>query len=168
MTNTLVNTLEAQASLNQRDKIVDLLDSLNNTEKIPLTVPAMIYHYKKGRSDSTIARIHCITRSAVSDYKQRHFEELSVLMPDNDGLLAINAKHIAYLAQQQLLRLLPQATQKDLMPLNAISGTHIDKYRLLSDKSTTNVNFSAFILKVTDLNKARPFSDQQTIDVQPE
>ena len=31
--------------------------------------------------------------------------------------------------------------EKDLIALNAVSGTHIDKYRLLSGQSTANISY---------------------------
>ena len=46
-------------------------------------------------------------------------------------------------AQERLLLHLSDSEKKDLFALNAISGTHIDKYRLLSDKSTQNISIDA-------------------------
>ncbi len=55
--------------------------------------------------------------------------------------MALKSMHIANKAQENIIDILDQAPEKkDLFALNAVSGTHIDKYRLLSQKSTSNIS----------------------------
>jgi hypothetical protein len=55
----------------------------------------------------------------------------------------MKAKHIASKAQENIITILDDTPEKkDMIALNAISGTHIDKYRLLSDKSTQNISMA--------------------------
>ena len=64
-----------------------------------------------------------------------------LLLVDDGNILIMKSKHIASKAQDNIITVLDQAPEKkDLFALNAVSGTHIDKYRLLSDKSTSNVS----------------------------
>ncbi len=45
--------------------------------------------------------------------------------------------------------------QKDLFTLDVVSGTHIDKYKLLSGKSTASVNIDQVILTQRTRGKER-------------
>jgi hypothetical protein len=53
------------------------------------------------------------------------------------------SKHIATKAKERIDNILTVDTfnKKDLVPLNIVAGTQIDKYRLLADKSTENVYY---------------------------
>ncbi len=73
------------------------------------------------------------------------------MIDTSDGILAIKSKHIAVKAQGQILKHLSKSEKKDLFALNAISGTHIDKFRLLSDKSTQNVSIDAVHTDIKEL-----------------
>ena len=55
------------------------------------------------------------------------------------------SKHIATKAKERIDNILTVDTfnKKDLVALNITAGTQIDKYRLLSDKSTENVSIDA-------------------------
>ena len=77
------------------------------------------------------------------------------MIDTSDSILAIKSKHIAVKAQERILKHLNQSEKKDLFALNAISGTHIDKMRLLSDKSTQNVSIDAIHTRIEDRQKRR-------------
>ena len=107
--------------------------------KIKLSVPLVASYLSKSYKYVDIAKICNVSRSAVSQYANKHSDELLPLIDNTDAYSAIKAKHIADLAQERLIKHLPQATNKQLVALNMISGVHTDKYRLLSDKSTSNI-----------------------------
>lgn len=119
---------------------IEPLKYLNTTVKVPLKVPLIASYLSKGYKPYQIADFCNVSDSAVSQYITKHLDKLLPLIDNTDGYAALNAKYIADLAQERLIKHLPKATKKDLFALNAISGTHIDKYRLLSDKSTQNVS----------------------------
>jgi hypothetical protein len=50
--------------------------------------------------------------------------------------MAMKSKHIANKAQDRLIKHLKDSEKKDLFALNAISGTHVDKMKLLQGKPT--------------------------------
>jgi hypothetical protein len=64
----------------------------------------------------------------------------------------MKSKHIADKAQERLLVHLKDTEKKDLFALNTISGTHIDKMRLLSDKSTQNISIDAIRADIKKLD----------------
>ena len=117
-----------------------VLDQLDIKQKIPLSVPFIARYLSAGRNQSEIARIAGKTKQAVSSYISTHYEELEPLLDKTDGSLAFKAKRIADLAMENISKALTDLPQKDarklLIPLNAISGTHIEKFRLLEGKST--------------------------------
>ena len=53
------------------------------------------------------------------------------------------------------LKHLDKSEKKDLFAFNAISGTHIDKFRLLSDKSTSNISVDHIQTRRTDRERRR-------------
>ena len=126
---------------------ITMLETLNNLtrKKVKLSVPLIACYIAKGYTQADISRLCNVSSSAVSDYIKRHYDELAPLVESSDNFAAIKAKYVADKAQENLLEHLPEATKKDLFALNAISGTHTDKYRLLSDKSTQNVSIDAVI-----------------------
>jgi hypothetical protein len=116
------------------------LENLETKHKVKLTIPLVASYLARGAKRTKIAALCNISNQAVYDYCDRHYEELAPLIDTSDGILAIKSKHIAEKAQKRILKHLDKSEKKDLFALNAISGTHIDKYRLLSDKSTFNVS----------------------------
>ncbi len=84
-------------------------------------------------------------------YIKTHYDDLAPLV-DDGNILIMKAKHIASKAQENIITVLDQAPEKkDLFALNAVSGTHIDKYRLLSDKSTSNVSIDQVRTNIKDV-----------------
>ncbi len=132
-----------------------MLETLNNLtrKKVKLSVPLIACYIAKGYTQADISRLCNVSSSAVSDYIKRHYDELAPLVDSSDNFAAIKAKYVADKAQEKLLEHLPEATKKDLFALNAISGTHTDKYRLLSDKSTQNVSIEAIDTRIEDRDK---------------
>jgi len=126
------------------------LEILSPDIKVKLTVPLIASYLKNGYKQSKIAELCNVSFQAVSDYIKRHNEEFLPLVAPNDNYMATKAQIIASKAQDRLLNHLDESTKKDLMALNAISGTHVDKYMLLSGKPTEiHANFDI----AADLNK---------------
>ncbi len=126
-------------------------------EKAPLSVPLIASYLSKHYKPADIARACNVSNEAVSRYIKRHYDELAPLVDSTDGILAMRSKHLANKAQGKIEDILEVDTfnKKDLVPLNIISGTHIDKYRLLSDKSTQNVSIDAVHTRIEDRQKRR-------------
>ncbi len=116
------------------------LENLETKHKVKLTIPLVASYLARGVKRTKIAEICNISNQAVYDYCDRHYEELAPLIDISDSIMAMKSKHIAEKAQKRILIHLDESEKKDLFALNAISGTHIDKYRLLSDKSTFNLS----------------------------
>jgi hypothetical protein len=66
------------------------------------------------------------------------------------------SKHIASKAKVEINNILDIDTfnKKDLVALNIVAGTQIDKYRLLSDRSTSNVSVSAVDSNIKECDQA--------------
>ena len=118
------------------------LENLETKHKVKLTIPLIASYLARGVKRTKIAELCNVSFQAVYDYCDRHYEELAPLIDTSDGIMAMKSKHIAEKAQERLLVHLKDTEKKDLFALNAISGTHIDKMRLLSDKSTQNISQS--------------------------
>lgn len=112
-------------------------------DKVSLSVPLLASYLRRGYRQHQIAEICNVSRQSVSEYIKRYYTDLAPLI-DSDAYLAIQAKSLATKAIGRIDELLDREilTKRDLIPLNAISGTHIDKYRLLSGQSTENVSVS--------------------------
>ena len=119
--------------------------------KVKLTTPLIALLLSRGQSQNQIAIACNVSGAAVNAYIKRHARDLAPLARAEDGLLAMQCKHIADKAQRRILGHLEESEKKDLMALNAISGTHIDKYRLLTDKSTSNVSIHSKIEEASKL-----------------
>ena len=110
--------------------------------KVKLSVPLVASYLSRGIRQADIARICNVSPQAVNDYIKRHSDQLAPLI-DGENILIMKAKHIASKAQENIITILDDTPEKkDMIALNAISGTHIDKYRLLSDKSTQNISMA--------------------------
>ena len=108
--------------------------------KVKLSVPLVASYLSRGIRQADIARICNVSPQAVNDYIKRHSDQLAPLI-DGENILIMKAKHIASKAQENIITILDDTPEKkDLFALNAVSGTHIDKYRLLSNRSTQNVS----------------------------
>lgn len=119
--------------------------------KVKLSTPLIALLLSRGQSQTQIAIACNVSGAAVSAYIKRHAKDLAPLARAEDGLMAMTCKHVADKAQRRILAHLDDSTKKDLMALNAIAGTHIDKYRLLTDKSTANVSIHSKIEEASKL-----------------
>jgi len=116
------------------------------SNKIELTVPIIANLMAQGHRQVDIARICNVSRSSVSGYIKRHYDKLVPLFDNSDRILALKSKHIANQALEKIENIISSTNdfnKKDLVGLNITAGTQIDKYRLLSDKSTSNVSIDA-------------------------
>jgi predicted transcriptional regulator len=131
--------------------MIQALVPVDTKHKVSLSVPLIATYLKRGVNYSDIARICNISKQAVSSYIKTHYNDLAPLVDKTDSLAAAQAQHIANKAQERLLLHLSESEKKDLFALKAISGTHIDKYRLLSDKSTQNISIGQVRTNLADL-----------------
>jgi hypothetical protein len=129
--------------MNSQSQAIDKLD-LNLT--IPLSVPFIAKYLLLGKTQADIARISGRSKQAVNDYIKRKKNELLPLLDTTDNLLALKAKSVSSKALTNLDKILDsRLDKKNLIALNAISGTHIEKYRLLSNKATEISQVQAII-----------------------
>ena len=131
------------------------LENLETKHKVKLTVPLVASYLARGVKRTQIAELCNVSFQAVYDYCDRHYDELAPLIDTSDSIMAMKSKHIAEKAQERLLVHLKDTEKKDLFALNALSGTHIDKMRLLSDKSTQNVSMDVINSNVAERKKRR-------------
>ncbi len=119
--------------------MINEIETLNNVDikpQVKLSIPLLATYLARGLKRSEIARICNVSRSAVTDYCNRHYTQLAPLIDKTNTLMANKSKYIANLAQDRIIEHLPKTTEKSLIALNAISGTHIDKSQLLQGEST--------------------------------
>ena len=123
--------------------------------KVKLSVPLIASFVTKRYRQSDIARACNVSDQAVSSYIKKHYEELLPLVDTSDGLSAMMSKHIATKAKERIDNILTVDTfnKKDLVALNITAGTQIDKYRLLSDKSTSNVSIDTIDAEINELTE---------------
>jgi len=134
--------------------MIESLEKLSET-KVKLSVPLIASFITKRYRQSDIARACNVSDQAVSSYIKKHYEELLPLVDTSDGLSAMMSKHIATKAKERIDNILTVDTfnKKDLVPLNIVAGTQIDKYRLLSDKSTSNVSIDTIDAEINELTE---------------
>ncbi len=145
--------------------MIQNIEDLNPKRKVKLSVPLIASYLKRGIGRTKIAEICNVSYQAVYDYCDRHYDELAPLIDTNDSLFALQSKHIARKAQERLLLHLNDTEKKDLFALNAISGTHTDKYRLLSDKSTQNVSMEVNNANIADQIEANEAARKRLSDL---
>ncbi len=156
--------------------MIEALNSLTK-QKVPLSVPLIATYIAKGYTRADISRVCNVSRSAVSQYIDTHFDELGPLVGD-DTMMAMKARYVADKAQDKLIELLPEATKKDLFALNAISGTHVDKMKLLKGEPTQVFSVKTAQLNIKELDtqlelleaklKEIPDGEEMIIDVNGE
>jgi len=124
--------------------MIQQLEKLSET-KVKLSVPLIASFITKRYRQVDIAKACNVSDQAISSYIKRHYDQLLPLIDSSDGLSAMISKHIASKAKTEINNILDIDTfnKKDLVALNIVAGTQIDKYRLLSDKSTENVSIGA-------------------------
>jgi predicted DNA-binding protein YlxM (UPF0122 family) len=148
------------------------LTTLDFPEKVKLTVPLIATYLTRGYPQTQIAKICNVSKQAVNDYIDRHYDELGPLV-GNDTYLAVKCRHTADKALNIIHEVLDDCTKKDLIALNAVAGTQIDKYRLLSGQSTQNIDYhdssskmSALDQEIDKLKQELGMSDD-VIDITP-
>ncbi|MBC8553965.1 MAG: hypothetical protein H8D23_30515 [Candidatus Brocadiales bacterium] len=121
----------------------------------PTITPALLAtYYSLNYTSGKIGKAIGYSRQWIDQCTARFYDDLMPLIDNSDVYLALQSKHIAIKAQERLIEHLPETEKKDLFALNAISGTHIDKYRLLSDKSTQNVSMDVNNASMNDTLRA--------------
>jgi predicted transcriptional regulator len=129
------------------------IEDLEPKHKVKLSVPLIASYIDKGCTQADIARRCNVSYQAVSNYIKRHYDDLAPLLGSNN-IMIMKAKHIASKAQDNIAIILDDKPEKkDLFALNAVSGTHIDKMRLLSDQSTSNISIDAIHTRREDIQK---------------
>ena len=135
-------------NMNQAAK-TESVSSLEVTEKIPLTVPLIVNAFNNGKTQADISRICNVSEQAVSEYRQRHDEEIMVLTDKSDSILALQHKMNTYKASRNLSLCLENATtKKEIIANVAVIDRLTPAFRLLQDKSTSN-------LAIQDVSKRR-------------
>ena len=135
--------------------MIQQLDKLSET-KVKLSVPLIASFITKQYRQVDIAKACNVSDQAISSYIKRHYDQLLPLIDSSDGLSAMMSKHIASKAKVEINNILDIDTfnKKDLVALNIVAGTQIDKYRLLSDRSTSNVSVSAVDSNIKECDQA--------------
>ncbi len=124
--------------------------------KVKLSVPLLAAYYSKQYNPTQIAKACNVSQQAVWDYTERHYDELMPLIDNTDVYAAMQAKHVAQKARNELENVIDTCkdfNKKDLIPLTAVSDRHTQQYRLLSDKSTQNVSIDAIDRRIEDRDK---------------
>ena len=135
--------------------MIQQLEKLSET-KVKLSVPLIASFITKQYRQVDIAKACNVSDQAISSYIKRHYDQLLPLIDSSDGLSAMMSKHIASKAKTEINNILDIDTfnKKDLVALNIVAGTQIDKYRLLSDRSTSNVSVSAVDSNIKECDRA--------------
>ena len=135
--------------------MIQQLEKLSET-KVKLSVPLIASFITKQYRQVDIAKACNVSDQAISSYIKRHYDQLLPLIDSSDGLSAMMSKHIASKAKTEINNILDIDTfnKKDLVALNIVAGTQIDKYRLLSDRSTSNVSVSAVDSNIKECDQA--------------
>ncbi len=135
--------------------MIQQLEKLSET-KVKLSVPLIASFITKQYRQVDIAKACNVSDQAISSYIKRHYDQLLPLIDSSDGLSAMMSKHIASKAKTEINHILDIDTfnKKDLVALNIVAGTQIDKYRLLSDKSTENVSIGAIDGSIKEQDQA--------------
>ena len=135
--------------------MIQQIEKLSET-KVKLSVPLIASFITKQYRQVDIAKACNVSDQAISSYIKRHYDQLLPLIDSSDGLSAMMSKHIASKAKTEINNILDIDTfnKKDLVALNIVAGTQIDKYRLLSDRSTSNVSVSAVDGNIRECDQA--------------
>ena len=134
--------------------MIQQIEKLSET-KVKLSVPLIASFITKQYRQVDIAKACNVSDQAISSYIKRHYDQLLPLIDSSDGLSAMMSKHIATKAKERIDNILTVDTfnKKDLVALNITAGTQIDKYRLLSDKSTSNVSIDTIDAEINELTE---------------
>ncbi len=142
---------------------------LNNSinAKVKLSIPLIANYLQQGHKQADIARSCNITPGAVTHYIKKHYDKLVPLLDNSDKLLALKSKHIANQATDHINTILEinEFNKKDLVVLSTTAGIQIEKYRLLSDKSTQNVSVATLDARIDDRKKSREVLQERLRDM---
>ncbi len=129
------------------------LEALNSA-KIKLTIPLVANFINQGYTQSDIARMCNISPQAVNSFIDRNKDNVLPLIDIGDNLIALQSKHIATQAIGKIDKILAleKFDKRHLVALNVTAGTQIDKYRLLSGKSTSNVSVDQLVTRKDERN----------------
>ncbi len=115
--------------------------------KTTLSVPLLSAYLSRGWSQVRIADALGVSRQAVDQYIDRHYDELRPIL-DGDSYMAAYNKQIAIKAMRRVEQGIDECDPaKNLLPLNAISGTHQEKSRLWAGQSTDNVSMFTHLVE---------------------
>ena len=105
---------------------------------------------------TSIAKVTGQGHQWVSEFIKKNYDQLMPLIDKQDVYAAMQAKHVAIKAKEKLNDIIDTCNdfnKRDLIPLTAVSDRHTQQYRLLSDKSTQNINIDAVDASLSDLDK---------------
>ncbi len=137
--------------------MIQILENLPKI-RVKLTIPLVASYLSKGYRVTDIAKICNQSHQWVSEYISKHYDELMPLLDNEDVIAAMQAKYISQRARNELENVFDTCndfTKKDLIPLTAVSDRHTQQYRLLSDKSTSNVSIDTVVRDRADLAKRK-------------
>jgi hypothetical protein len=145
-----------------------LLPEVNTTltvNKVKLTIPLVAGYLSQGYSQGHIARQCKVTSAAVCRFIKRNYDDILPVLDTSDKYLALKAKHLGNKAIDRIDKILDVSdfTKRDLVSLNIVAGTSVDKYRLLTGKSTDNITIHN-ITDTIDSIKKRKEELQKAID----
>jgi hypothetical protein len=145
-----------------------MIQTLENLPKIKtkLTVPLIASYLSCGYNITSIGKATGQAHQWVSQYIKKNYDELMPLIDKQDVYAAMQAKHVAIKAKEKLNDIIDTCKtfdKRDLIPLTAVSDRHTQQYRLLSDKSTSNVSINQVRNNLTEL-RARKAVLQARID----
>ncbi len=141
------------------------IDHIDHLPKLRLSIPLVAAYLSRGKTQVEIARACNLSRQAINQYISTHYDDLLPLIGD-DHYLGIKTKHIANQAMDKMSSVLIDIVpdKKDLVTLNIIAGTMIDKSRLLSGQPTVIIDHN-IVADLSDVLSAIPSED--IIDVSP-
>lgn len=117
--------------------------------KTKLTVTLVNFYLSNGKTQTQISKLCNVSPQAVNSFISSHREELAFLKSPKE-LLKDSSAIIAFKAGRNLSKVLDlEPDKKDLVALNMISGTHIDKYLNLSGQGVSN-DVHAILIGVFD------------------
>ncbi len=144
---------------------IQQIDDLDIKPQVKLSVPLIATYLTRGLKRSEISRICNVSRQAVTDYCNRHYDQLAPLLDTTNTLRANKAKYIADIAQDKILEHLPKTTEKSLIALNAISGTHTDKAITLSGGSNINISIKSDRNEIKELDNQISVLEAKLLDM---
>lgn len=131
--------------------------------KVKLSVSMVSKFILDGLTQSEIARACNCSPQWVHDYIKLHYDDIAVIVDPSGKHLALKSKTLANGAINKLDSLLTTEifTKKDIIALNILAGTQIDKFRLLNGESTENISMTSLDISKSDLEERRNLLKQR-------